>query len=85
MKPRVSLPCPQEPATGFYLKPDESSQHFPPYVLKIHSNIIFPSTLGLGSGLVPSDFFQLKHRMHISPIRAKCPAQLFPPRFDHPK
>jgi len=29
MEPEGSLPCPQQPATGLYSGPDESSPHLP--------------------------------------------------------
>jgi hypothetical protein len=44
MEPEGSLPCTQQPATGPYPQPDESSPHIPPYLRMFHSNIIFPST-----------------------------------------
>jgi len=39
-----SLQCSQQPVTIPYPEPDESTSHLPPYLPKIHSNIIFPST-----------------------------------------
>jgi hypothetical protein len=39
-----SLPWSQDPATGTYPEPGDSSPHPPPYFPEIHSNIIFPST-----------------------------------------
>jgi len=44
MKPKSSLQCSQDAATGPYPEPDESSPQPPSLFLKIHSNIIFPST-----------------------------------------
>jgi hypothetical protein len=45
MEPEISLLCPQEPTTGSYPHPDESSPHnHVAYLLfKIHFNIILPS------------------------------------------
>jgi hypothetical protein len=43
MQPEGSLPPLQQPATGPYHEPDEAVHTFPPYLLKTHSNIIFPS------------------------------------------
>jgi len=53
MEPKGSLPCSQEPATGPYREPNESSPHLPalfPYILYFHLR------LGLPSGLFPSGF-----------------------------
>jgi hypothetical protein len=44
MEPEGSLPCLQEPITGPYPEPHESSPRPLILFLKIHFNIIFPST-----------------------------------------
>jgi hypothetical protein len=44
MEPEGSLPWSQQPATGPYPEPDESSLHLLTIFSKIHSNIIFPRT-----------------------------------------
>jgi hypothetical protein len=44
MEAERALPCSQQPATGPYPEPDESSPHLPTCLCKIHSNINFPST-----------------------------------------
>jgi hypothetical protein len=46
MEPEGSSPYTQEPVTRPYPEPDQSSLCFPPNLLKIHFNIIFPSTPG---------------------------------------
>jgi len=54
MEPEGSLPQSQEPATFHYPEPDQSSPCLPSHFLKVHYNIILPSTPGLPSGLFPS-------------------------------
>jgi hypothetical protein len=56
MEPEGSLPCSQEPATGPYPEPDESSSH--PHPSSLRSILMLPSYLRLGlmSGLFPSGF-----------------------------
>jgi len=44
MEPKDSLPHSQEPATRPYSEPEQSSMCHPSYFLKIHFNIIVPST-----------------------------------------
>jgi hypothetical protein len=44
MKPEGSLPYSQEPSTGPYPDPDQSSHTTPTYPSKIHFNIILPPT-----------------------------------------
>jgi hypothetical protein len=45
VKPKGSLSCSQEPATGPYPEPDESNIHTTPfYFSKIHPNIILTPT-----------------------------------------
>jgi hypothetical protein len=43
MEPEGSLPCSQEPSTGPYPEPDQSSQ-YDSILSKIHFNIIHPPT-----------------------------------------
>jgi hypothetical protein len=42
MQPEGSLPSSQEPSTGPYPQPDQSSSYYP-ILAKIHFNIIHPS------------------------------------------
>jgi len=44
MGPEGSLPSSQEPTSGPYPEPDESSSHLAPSFPKVHSHIILPST-----------------------------------------
>jgi len=47
---------------------------FPLYFLTIHSNIIFPSCLGLPSGLFPSGLpTKILYEFLILPVHATCP------------
>jgi hypothetical protein len=41
MEPESSLSLSQEPATGPWPDPDNSSPHLPTYFPKVHSNISF--------------------------------------------
>ena len=65
------------PVTCPYPEPDQSSPCPPINLLKIHLNIILPSTPGLSSGFFPSGFpTKSLHTPLLSPIRAACSAHL---------
>jgi hypothetical protein len=50
---------------------------FPPHFRKTHPNITFHLSLGLPSGLLPSDYpIKTLYTFLISPMRATCPVQL---------
>jgi len=67
----------QVPATWSYPEPDQSSPCPPSHYLKIHLNIILPSTPGISKGSFPLRF---PHQNLICtsplPIRATCPSHL---------
>jgi len=44
IEPEDSLPFSQNPTTGSYPEPDESSPQFLHYFFKTHTDIIFPAT-----------------------------------------
>jgi hypothetical protein len=44
MKPVSSIPCSQEPVSGYYPVPDESLYALKPHFFNIHFNILFLST-----------------------------------------
>jgi hypothetical protein len=56
MDPEVTFPCSQEPSTGPYPEPDQSSPNHP--ILSLRSILILSThqRLGLPSGLIPSSF-----------------------------
>ena len=74
--PEGSLPHSQSPATCPYPELDQSSPCTPSRFLRVHFNIILPSTLCLLSGLFPTGL------SHQSPI-CTCPV-LHPCHMPHP-
>jgi hypothetical protein len=77
MEPEGSLPCSQEPSTGPYPQPDQSSLYHP--ILSLRSILILSTHLHLGlpSGLFPSGFpTNILYEFLFVPICATCPAHL---------
>ena len=83
MEPEGSLPHSQVPATRPYPEPDRSIPH--PNILKIHLNIILPSTSGSPKW---SLFFRLPHQnpVYASPLphTGYIPRPSHSSRFYHP-
>src|SRR5215468_4113709 len=75
MEPEGSSPHSQGPATCPYPEPAQSSPCPPSHFLKIHFNIILPSTPG-SPNWSPSLRSHHKNPVCASPIRATCPAHL---------
>jgi hypothetical protein len=73
MEPESSLPCSQEPSTGPYPKPDQSSPYHP-ILSKIQFNIVHPSTSYGTSGIYqkPVLVLPLEHYFH-PPLTEKLP------------
>jgi hypothetical protein len=77
MEPQVSLPCPQESATGSSPEPDAPSPHLLLYFPKIHSSIIVPSTSMSFEWSLPLRFPDKSVVWTlISAMRATCPTHL---------
>jgi hypothetical protein len=77
MEPNGSLPHLQEPSTGPYPEPDQSSPYHP--ILSLRFILILSTHLRLGrpSGLFPSGFpTNNLYAFVFCPIRATCPAHL---------
>jgi len=75
MGPEGSLQCSQDPATGPYPEPGESSPQ--PYFLKIYCNIILPSTPRSTKWFFPSGFpTNILHVFLIFPMRAASSTNL---------
>jgi len=76
MEPEVSLLRLQQLATCSYPEPDQSSPCAPSHFLKIHLNIIIPSTpesskFSLSSGFQTNTLYTLLHSpylLHVQPI-----------------
>jgi hypothetical protein len=83
MEPRGSLLCSQEPSTGPYPEPDQSSPYHP-ILSKINFNIIHPPRSWFSSGIFA---FWLPHQYAtcISLLHHLCymPCPSHPPWFDH--
>jgi hypothetical protein len=60
MKPEGLLSCSQEPSTGPYTEPDQSSSYHP-ILFMIRFNINRPPRLGVPGGLFPSGYSQFYH------------------------
>ena len=76
MEPEGSLPHSQVPATCPYPEPARSSPYPTSHFLKIHLNIIFPSTPWTPKCSHSGFPAKILYTPLLSPIRATCPAHL---------
>jgi len=78
MEPESSSPCSEQIATGSYPEHVNPVQNLPPYLFKIHSNIILPPTTRFpGSSLFLSGFpNKTLYAFLMSPMHATCLARL---------
>jgi hypothetical protein len=77
MEPEGSLPCSQNPATGPYPEPAESSSPHRSLLSKVHLNVILSPTLRSSQWSCP---FGPPNQNPVNtsplPMRATCPAHL---------
>jgi hypothetical protein len=76
-QPEGSSPHTQQPATGCYPEPGESTPHPTTNLPKVHLILSSHIRLGLSSGLFPLGFpIKTRYMFLPSPMRATCPVHL---------
>jgi len=74
IKPKYTLPCPQQPATCVHPKPQQPSSCLPNNFFKIHFNIILPSMPWSSKWSLSFRF--LHQNPLLFPIHTTCPTHL---------